>query len=85
MGLGAAWPFGDNWDLVSLAVTRVSLFFVLSHSGQRPVMTGTLAGQTRRFFLFLVSHMEGTLPAQRHGTVSSLFFLLVQMANHALI
>ena len=27
MGLGAAWPFGDNWDLVSLAVTRVSLFF----------------------------------------------------------
>ena len=26
MGLGAAWPFGDNWDPVSLGVTRVSLF-----------------------------------------------------------
>lgn len=55
MGLGAAWPFGDNWDLVSLAVTRVSLFFCSESPGQRPVMTGTLAGQTCRFFLFLVS------------------------------
>lgn len=27
MGLGAAWPFGDNWDLVSPANARVSLFF----------------------------------------------------------
>lgn len=26
VGLGAAWPFGDNWDPVSLGVTRVSLF-----------------------------------------------------------
>ena len=37
MGPGAAWPFGDNWDPVSLGVTRVSLF-------SRP---GSLRAETR--------------------------------------